>query len=200
MPTNINGELRSEWGRGSVSPFGWGVYAGVSRERAIEIVQFMDFWFSEPGAMLTNFGIEGESFEFVNGEPQFFPHALAHEGGIPMFMRTLGAQGFPRMPADISFEVAAFADSIRDGFMDHVENVPTIDPFPPLAYLPDESAAIHAIDWSFMYEFHQGALMGTIDIEAMWDAFLEEADRAGVFEAMAAKQRAYDRYRAAAGN
>ncbi|MCL2360455.1 MAG: extracellular solute-binding protein [Defluviitaleaceae bacterium] len=196
IPANVNGVVRSEWGRGSVSPFGWGIYSGVSRERAIEIVRFMDFWFSEPGEMLTNYGVEGYSFEFVNGEPQFLPHALAHEGGIPNFMRTLGSQGFPSMPANIEFEIGAFADSIRDGYLDHLNNVTTIDPFPALSYLPGETAAINAVDWSFMYEFHQGAILGTVDIEAMWDAYIEEARRAGVFDAMEAKQTALDRYMA----
>ena len=197
IPANINGEVRSEWGRGSVAPFAWGIYRDVPRERAIEIVRFMDFWFSEPGALLGSYGIEGYTFEFVNGVPQFLPHVFEHEGGMPNFMRTIGLQGFARWPQDIMFEVDAFHPTVREGYMDHLNNVRTIDPFPPLSYLPYETAAINAVDGSFMEEFRQGAIMGTIDIEATWDAYIEQAHREGLFEAMAAKQAAYDRFRAA---
>ena len=199
FPTTVQGNLHAYWGRGSTSTFGWGVSAAVSRERAIEIVRFMDFWFSEPGARLASFGIEGYSYTLVNGEPQFMPHALAHPGGIPLFMRTLGSQEFPSWPMDISFEVNNFVgQSIIDGYMDHLYNVRTFDPFPPLALLPHESAAIASVDWSFAEEFLQSAIIGTIDPVAMWDAFIDQAQREGVFEAIAAQQSAYDRFRAAA--
>jgi len=200
IPANINGEVRSEWGRGSVAAFAWGVHADVSRERAIELVRFMDFWFSEPGSLLYSFGVEGYSFEFVNGVPQFLPHAFEHEGGIPNFSRTLGAQSFPAWPADIDHEVNNFFPTVQDGYWDHLNNVTTIDPLPPLAYLPHESDAVLAVDGSFMEEFRQGAILGTIDVTVQWDAYIAQAEREGLFEAMAAIQAAYDRFRAAAGN
>ncbi|MCL2527786.1 MAG: hypothetical protein FWE42_05125, partial [Defluviitaleaceae bacterium] len=192
----VNGVVQSEWGRGSVSGFAWGVHADVSRERAIEIVRFMDFWFSEPGALLVSYGVEGYSFEFVNGVPEFLPHAFDHEGGIPNFLRTLGIQEFPKWPADIMFEVGNFFPSVQEGYLDHINNVATFDPFPPLAYLPHETAAINAIDWSFTEEFRHGALLGTIDVAAMWDAYIDQAHHEGVFDAMAAKQDAFDRFMA----
>jgi len=200
IPANIHGEVRSEWGRGSVAGFGWGVAAGTSRERAIEIVQFMDFWFSDPGAQLYSFGVEGYSFEYVNGQPQFLPHAFEHEGGIPNFIRTLGSQSFPAWPADIAHEVDNFFPSVQEGYWDHLNNVQTFDPLPPFAYLPHETTAINSVDGSFIEEFRQGAILGTIDVAVMWDAYIEQAHREGLFEAMAAIQSAYDRFRAAAGN
>jgi len=197
MPTTAQGNLHAYWGRGSVSAFSWGVSSAVDRERAIEIVRFMDFWFSEPGALLVTYGVEGYSFEFVNGVPQFLPHAFEHEGGVPMFLRTLGIQEFPKWPGDIMFEVGAFFPSVQEGYFDHLNNVRTFDPFPPLSFLPAESAVITAVDMSFTDEFRQGAILGHFDVAAMWEAYIEQAHREGLFLALEAKQAAFDRFMAA---
>ena len=58
--------------------------AGADRGR--EIIQFFDFLFTEEGRRLMSFGIEGETFEFVNGEPMLLPDFLnftpARQAGI----------------------------------------------------------------------------------------------------------------------
>jgi putative aldouronate transport system substrate-binding protein len=197
QPANINGELRAEWGRGSVSAFAWGVAAGTDYETALAIVRFMDFWFTDEGALLVTYGVEGESFHMVNGQPEWLPHAREHEGGLPMFMRTLGIQEFPKWPGDIMFEVGGFAQRTQDGYFDALAHVQTISPFPPLAYLPHEQALINAVDWTALEEFRQQVILGVRDVHADWDAYIEEARRSGVFAAMEAKQTAYDRFLAA---
>jgi len=55
-------------------------------DRAREIIQFFDFLYSEEGRILMSFGIEGETFEFVDGEPFLLPDFLnftpARQAGI----------------------------------------------------------------------------------------------------------------------
>jgi len=196
MPRNINGELRSEWGRGSVTGFGWGVHRDVDPELALAIVRFMDFWFTDEGALLATYGVEGESFNFIDGQPTFIPEAFEHEGGIPFYMRTLGIQEFPKWPADISFEIGNFAERTQIGYMDALENVLTISPFPPLSLLPAEQAMLDRISdlGGLTDEFRMGAIMGTIDVEAEWDSYIDQARHMGVFDAMQAYQQAYDRF------
>ena len=201
MPRNINGELRSEWGRGSVTGFGWGVHKDVDPDTALALVRFMDFWFSEAGTLLAHYGVEGESFTYVDGVPTFVPEAFEHEGGVPFYTRTLGIQDFPKTPGDISVEIDNFAERTREGYLDALANVYTVSPFPPLSLLPEEQAILDRISDldGFLNEFRTGALLGTIDIEAQWDAYIDQARTMGVFDAMAVYQTAYDRFVAARG-
>jgi len=55
-------------------------------DRAREIIQFFDFLYTEEGRRLMSFGIEGETFEFVNGAPvitpDFLNFSVARQAGI----------------------------------------------------------------------------------------------------------------------
>ena len=202
MPRNINGELRSEWGRGSTSHFGWGIHRDVDPDLALALVRFMDFWFTQEGALLVSHGVEGVSFNYVDGVPQWIPEAHEHEGGVPFWLRTLGIQEFPKWPGDIMIEVGGFAERTREGYFDHIENVLTIASFPPLSMLPEEQAILDRIVelGSLTDQFRMEALMGIIDVEAEWDSYIEQARHMGLFDAMAAYQAAYDRFMAAQRN
>ncbi len=56
---------------------GWGVrmqnakYITTKNKHPEETVKFLDYLYSDEGKMLTNWGIEGESYTIVNGEPEF---------------------------------------------------------------------------------------------------------------------------------
>ncbi len=55
------------------------INANVSEETAITILQFIDYFYSEEGQVLSNWGIEGESFETVDGKKQFIVDYSAEE-------------------------------------------------------------------------------------------------------------------------
>lgn len=56
---------------------GWGVrmqnakYITTKNKFPEETVKFLDYLYSDEGKLLTNWGIEGESYTLVNGEPEF---------------------------------------------------------------------------------------------------------------------------------
>lgn len=47
------------------------INAKVSEDTAITIIQFIDYFYSDEGQVLANWGVEGESFEEVNGKKEF---------------------------------------------------------------------------------------------------------------------------------
>lgn len=57
--------------------YGWGVrtdmakYITTVNKHPAETVKFIDYLYSDEGMMLVNWGIEGVSYEYVNGEPKF---------------------------------------------------------------------------------------------------------------------------------
>ncbi|MGN8646225.1 extracellular solute-binding protein [Gracilibacillus sp. HCP3S3_G5_2] len=55
-----------------------------SAENPEEIVKWLDFAYSEEGHMLFNFGIEGESYEMVDGYPTYTEEITENPDGLPM--------------------------------------------------------------------------------------------------------------------
>ena len=47
------------------------INAKASKETAITIIQFIDYFYSEEGQLLANWGVEGKSFKYVDGKPEF---------------------------------------------------------------------------------------------------------------------------------
>lgn len=53
-------------------------------ENPEEIVKWLDFGYSEEGHMLFNFGIEGESYEMIDGFPTYTEEVTDNPDGLPM--------------------------------------------------------------------------------------------------------------------
>ena len=48
-------------------------------QRPADLMTFLNYFFTEDGIILTNFGVEGVTFEFVNGEPRLIPEFATFE-------------------------------------------------------------------------------------------------------------------------
>ncbi|QGH36153.1 extracellular solute-binding protein [Gracilibacillus salitolerans] len=55
-----------------------------SAENPEEIVKWLDFAYSEEGHMLFNFGVEGESYEMIDGYPTYTEEITKNPDGLPM--------------------------------------------------------------------------------------------------------------------
>ncbi len=72
--TNPEGSVRSlryqrDW-------LGHNIVISSKVERPEDVVKFFDWMYSDEGVMVTNFGIEGETYDVVNGEPIIKPELL----------------------------------------------------------------------------------------------------------------------------
>ncbi len=56
--------------------------AAANPARLEAAVRWMDYHYTDEGSTLLMYGIEGESFEYVNGEPQFLPIVYQHPDGL----------------------------------------------------------------------------------------------------------------------
>ena len=71
----------------------------AAEDKAIALIQFFDYIFSEEGQLLFSFGVEGVHFDYVDGEPRLrpeyttdFKHVIARQGMIisPLLMSGQG--------------------------------------------------------------------------------------------------------------
>lgn len=57
--------------------FADGILINADVERPADVVKFFDWCYTQEGAMVTNFGVEGVSYYMENGEPQIDPDILS---------------------------------------------------------------------------------------------------------------------------
>ena len=91
LPVEYNGTRSTAFSRENYLG-GWSI--SKTAKDPVDIIKYFDFWYTEEGRRLWNFGIEGEDYIMVNGKPKFTDKVLKNpEGRIPlMVLRETGAQ------------------------------------------------------------------------------------------------------------
>ena len=160
----------------------------------------IDYLYSEDGIMLTNYGVEGVSYEIVNGEPQYtelltnnpdmsFNQALA----INAMFNSAGIYNVnKRMDVTYSEEQIASRE-IWGAHNDTANNYPSA-----ATMTVEESEAFYAIyndiD-TYIDENLLGFIIGTTPLD-QFDSFKETVNSMGIQDCIAIKQAALDRYNA----
>ncbi len=196
---------------GDVSRFGYKgfLYGGTNNAyittacKNIELaMRFIDYNFSEAGHNLMNFGIEGESFNWVDGYPQYTEKILKNDEGksISEAMKPylLASASFPGVQdyryLEQYYQLQCQKDAV--GIWSQCEGNTTR--LPNIIFTPEESERLAAIqvnidtcaqEWAFKF------ITGTKPLEDV-DKMKAELVTFGVEEALDIYQAAYDRYEA----
>lgn len=164
-------------------------------------LRWLDYLYTDEGALLANYGVEGDTFEFnEDGEPEFTDKILANENGWTM-TQTVASYLCP------SAGIANWSDWTRE-----LAGVPEKDQacydvwseFSDDWRLPssvtltqDESterAALYADISTIVKEQTAQFISGALDIEENWDAYISALEASGMERAIEITQAAYDRY------
>ncbi len=165
-------------------------------------MRWLDYLFTEEGALLANYGIEGDTFEYdADGKITFTDKMLNNENGWTA-AQTIASYVCP------SSAIANWSDWTRE-----LMNVPEKDQecytvwgshkddwrLPSLSLTADEAverSAIYADASSVVKEYTAKFISGALDIEAEWDNYIGLLETAGIQRAIEITQAAYDRYQA----
>ena len=164
-------------------------------------MRWLDYLFTEEGALLANYGIEGDTFEFnEEGEPEFTDKILNNENGWTM-TQTVASYLCP------SAGIANWSDWTRE-----LAGVPEKDQacydvwsefsddwrLPSSVTLTQEEsterAALYADISTIVKEQTAQFISGALDIESNWDAYISALEASGMERAIEITQAAYDRY------
>lgn len=160
------------------------INAMADKETAVTIIQFIDYFFSEEGQTLANWGVEGVSYEEVNGEKQFlvsYDDELAKPDG-EMEWSFLSDRFTVCKPLDSDAFFSFNADIVKDAALrlfdeDHLQYGVNI------IYNDEESEELSQIVASLKESCDAGIIAfirGTSEFnEETWQAFLDEMDAAG---------------------
>jgi putative aldouronate transport system substrate-binding protein len=162
------------------------------------ILELYNFSFSEEGSRIASYGVEGETFEYVNGKPQLTDLVLnnpdisiRHSTGV--YLTTIASV----------IDQGRTASTVTDGqieayniWLSNTDDAYTLDAR-VLALTTEEADTINRVAGDILtrleeanIQFITGALNTTTD----YDAFVSEMESMGIQDMIDAYQAAYDRY------
>lgn len=164
--------------------------------------QWMDYFWTEEGQLLCNYGIEGEGFEYdENGEPQFSDFVV--NGGNFQFMMTgYTLSGVPSLQ-DFDKSFFTYGDNVIEAFDTWgscVDDAYTLPAAMTLNTDQSEKYSSQFNDINTMAEERVGRFItGELDINTEWDTFQQDLISMGIEDCIAIYQECYDDYMASKG-
>lgn len=181
-----------------------GITNGVSISTACKepelAISYFNYWYTDEGSLLGSYGIEGESFEYVDGKPMLTDLVLNNPDNIPVkaclniyCMETWTMiQMRSRDKQSYNEELLAYNDVWLSNR--------TAERYYPyaMATMNAEENAVYSEHFTELATYVQECMakmtVGEMDIEAEWDNYIAQCEALGVAECVASKQGAYNRY------
>lgn len=193
-PADINGDVWEEFNRDLVKPDGWAITA--MNQHPIETIKYFDFWFTEEGRRLMNFGIEGVQYDMVDGQPIFKEEVVKGEKSAQAQLWDIGAQVPIGFFQDFGYEVQTYNEIAQAGVNMYIDNGYIVEPFPYVSFNQEEQEIfdeIYTNITTYMRETHQMWILGGQSVEEGWDAYIKQLDQLGFNDLLKIHQAAYDR-------
>ena len=193
-PASVSGVRMEEHRRILVKPDGWAI--GHTNKHPVETIKYFDFWFSEEGSRLGNFGVEGVHYDLVDGEAIFKEEVLKGDSSVASQMYAIGAQMWRGYPQDYSYEAQWTNPIAAEGIALYEAGDFLVPDFLGVSFTADEQKVYDRF-WpqirTYMLEKQQAWVLGSGDIKAEWDDYLATLDRMGMSQVLEVMQTAFDR-------
>lgn len=194
-PASVAGKRVEEHRRIPIKPDGWAM--GHTNKHPVETIKYFDFWFTEAGRRLANFGVEGEQYTMVDGEPKFTEEMLTNGQPINNQLYTIGAQLQGRgYFQDYNYEKQWSNKYALEGIELYDQGDYLIDQFLGVAFDKKEQK-VYDKYWAsirdYMLERQQAWILGTGDVEADWDDYNKQLEKKGLGKVLEVMQSAYER-------
>ncbi|MBP1842883.1 putative aldouronate transport system substrate-binding protein [Rhizobium petrolearium] len=198
-PKTVSGQRFEDARRLQVQPAGWAISA--TNEHPVETIKYFDFWFSEQGRILSNYGVDGLTYEMVDGKPQFKKEILGNKDPVNAQLWAVGAQ-IPRGYWQTYDYERQWTNKIAlQGIAMYEECNCLKQEFLGVS-LNAEEKAVYDRYWpsllTYMTEMQQTWVLGAQDINATWDVYKKRLAELGYDKVIAMMQSAYDRQYGAA--
>lgn len=193
-PINSKGERVEEFVRSPYRPDGWAI--SVMNDYPVESIKYMNFWFTEQGRRLSNFGIEGVQYDLIDGKPVFKPEVLNSTTNVLDQLWEIGAQIPKGFWQDFDYERQWLNPIAQKGIDMYVNNGYLQDVYPVLTLNTEEKDLydrLYTNITTYAEEMHQKWLLGAEDVEATWSDYVNTLLEYGVVDLVSTQQSAYDR-------
>ncbi|MBU0935407.1 MAG: extracellular solute-binding protein [Spirochaetes bacterium] len=173
---------------------GWSI--SVRNPDPVATIKLMDFIYSDEGIILTNFGVEGQTYTMNNGKPQYLAAITANPNGMGMHESLVsnGAQWKIGMVQSIDYE-RQFANAIAtEARLDYMQNY-IVPAFPLLSFTAEEAETLK--DKLSQIRTLTNEMSARVMVGAMSAAdfanTVSEMQKVGLADVLKIYQTAYDR-------
>lgn len=193
-PAGISGQRVEEHRRTQVKDQGWAI--SFTNENTVETMKYFNFFFTEEGRRLANFGVEGKQYDMIDGKPVFKKEILENSAPVVGQLWDVGAQVQRGFYQDYSYELQWSNKHALDAIALYDKGDYLLEPFLGVS-LNEKEKAVYDKRWvtirDYMLEMQQAWVLGSRDIDADWDEYLSQIDRMGFEKVVKVMQSAYDR-------
>ncbi len=195
-PAGIDGIKRENTRRSIGGEEGWAI--SYSNPNPVETIKYFDFFWTERGRRLMNFGIEGDTYVMVNGKPVFKNWIKNSEKNIlDILYESYGAQQRIGFQQDFNYEEQWMNPISLAGVKMYMNNGYMVEQFPKLSFTEDEYRIIYNTMpdiQTYVEEMRQKWILGAESIEDTYPQYRDKLQEMGIEQIIEIYQRAYNRY------
>lgn len=194
-PADVNGVVKEPSKRDRAKNYGWGI--AHSNPDPVATIKYFDFWFTEEGRRMANFGIEGDTYTMVDGKPIFTDKVLKSDKAPVDVIRQTGAQSNFGFQQDYFYEEQWTLPLATEGINAYKEKNVFMEKYPVLKFTNEEQKEIQKIlpkVETYIVETRQQWILGAKPVNHA--AFVKELEKLGARQLVEINQAAYDRYMA----
>lgn len=177
----------------------WNITTGVTEDRYLYVLGFVNWFFTEDGTIACNFGIEGEGFEYdENGDPRLTELVTNNPDGLQSFM---SEAIYLNWNAPYSMD-SRYYESVYDTEAQATasdiwnSNRSTAKKYygDMTAEENEEYSALYSDIETYLETMTVSFMTGAEDINTQWDTFVSTIESMDIASCIEIKQAAYDRY------
>lgn len=192
----------SNWWVASIGPQSTGMAITTGCKHPVEALRWLDYHYSPEGQLLNSFGIEGVSYEMVDGKPKYLDHIINDPNGLPV------TNSVARYTSTTYVFMGLFRSDAWRQVLNHPELGEALDTWgnsydistalPKISFTADESKEITSIindATKYVDEITNKVIMGMEPISKI-DEMVESLKKMGLERVVEIHQAAVDRYNA----
>lgn len=198
MPALAGPDGMNHFGLDAAVVKGSSYYISTQCENVELAVQWNDFWYSEDGIIITNFGKEGENYQMVDGKPQWTDFVTNNPNGLTQgvvrqayLMYTVHGICTNDNEVGMLDDIAKEAVELWTSSSDRAYLLPTV------SYTTEESterATLLSDINTYNDEVQLKMVIGELDIEEYWDTYQETLTTMGIDRILEITQDALNRF------
>ncbi|GIN69691.1 ABC transporter substrate-binding protein [Bacillus sp. J14TS2] len=168
-----------------------------------ETIKWVDFFYGEEGSNFGYFGIEGETYEMVDGAPLYSDEILNYDGGVQLgafqFVDNVYGAFYPYVEPEPEWRAKARGVEIDDIYNANTEEIEALEPetiLPQFQSTAEESAEISAIMTdidTYVEEMRAKFVTGKADIETGWEEYVNSLKKMGIDRYLEIRRSQYER-------
>ncbi|WP_168120072.1 ABC transporter substrate-binding protein [Paenibacillus sp. HB172176] len=179
-------------------------YITTANKNPVDTIKWFDYWFSEEGQLLKNFGVEGETYNMVDNYPTYTDEILNNPDGLSIavamgkhFRANKPAPGIQNLPAYLEqyYQMDEQKEAVQV-FGKYADNN-TKNALPkglvPTADESKEMAKLNANIQTYVKEMFTKFIMGAESLDN-YDDYLATLEKLEVNRLVELKQNQFDRY------